>query len=290
MAGRIANGWELARQSWSVLLADKKLLVLPLISSIACMAVLASFAIPLALNIDWHALANSKGQQVNVQFNNPTYYALLFTFYFANYFVVIFFNAALVACVREQFRGGTPTVSFGLSAAASRLPQILLWALLSATVGMILQMIAERSKLVGQIIVSLLGAAWSIATYFAVPVLVVEQAGPFDVFKRSAALLKKSWGEGIVANVSMGLITGLLFLLGLLPLIGAIIGMSSNSVPIPLGIALIFISVIYCTALALVTSTLKVILTTALYEYASSGTAPGPFQGELLQQAFRPKK
>ncbi len=200
MAGRIANGWELARQSWSVLLADKKLLVFPLISSLACMLVLASFALPVAFNIDWHALAASKGQQVNVQFNNPTYYALLFAFYFANYFVVVFFNAALVACVREQFRGGNPSIGFGLSAAASRLPQILLWALLSATVGMILQMIAERSKLVGQIIVSLLGAAWSIATYFAVPVLVVEKVGPFQVFSRSVSLLKKSWGEAIVAN------------------------------------------------------------------------------------------
>ncbi len=289
MAGRIANGWELAKQSWSVLLADKKLLVFPLISSIACMLVLASFAIPLALNIDWHALANSKGQQVNVQFNNPTYYALLFAFYFVNYFVVVFFNAALVACVREQFRGGAPSVSFGLSAAASRLPQILLWALLSATVGMILQMIAERSKLVGQIIVSLLGAAWSIATYFAVPVLVVEKVGPFQVFSRSVFLLKKSWGEAIVANFGIGLFVFLAFLLAALPLVVGIVLTASSQSPIPaiLGGLITFAAWI---VLGLISSTLKVIVTTALYEYAANGAAPGPFSGELLQAAFRPKK
>jgi hypothetical protein len=287
MAGRIANGWELAKQSWSVLLADKKLLVFPLISSIACMLVLASFALPIAFNVDWHALANNQGQQV--QFNNPAYYALLFAFYFANYFVVIFFNAALVACVREQFRGGTPSIGFGLSAAASRLPQILLWALLSATVGMILQMIAERSKLVGQIIVSLLGAAWSIATYFAVPVLVVEKVGPFQVFSRSVSLLKKSWGEAIVANFGIGLFIFLGFLIAALPLaVGIILTVNSQS-PIP-AILGGLISLFCWVVLALISSTLQVIVTTALYEYAANGAAPGPFSGELLQAAFRPKK
>jgi hypothetical protein len=289
MAGRIANGWELARQSWSVLLADKKLLVFPLISSIACMLVLASFALPIAFNIDWHALANSQGQQVNAQFNNPTYYALLFAFYFANYFVVIFFNAALVACVREQFRGGTPSIGFGLSAAATRLPQILLWALLSATVGMILQMIAERSKLVGQIIVSLLGAAWSIATYFAVPVLVVEKVGPFQVFSRSVSLLKKSWGEAIVANFGIGLFIFLGFLIAALPLAAGIALAVNSQSAIPAIIGGL-ISLAAWMILALISSTLQVIVTTALYEYAANGAAPGPFSGELLQAAFRPKK
>jgi hypothetical protein len=285
---RIANGWELAKQSCAVLANDKKLLVFPIISTIACALVMASFVVPLLLTIDWKTVTTSNSQQINVQFNKPAYYALVFAFYFVNYFVIVFFNSALVACVHEQFRGGTPTVGQGLSVAASRLPQIALWALVSATVGMVLQMIAERSKLVGQIVSSLLGAAWSLATYFAVPVLVVERAGPFDVFKRSVSLLKQTWGEGLVANLSLGFIIFLATLVGAIPLlVGIGLAAANNSaVPALAGLAISFAAWII---LALISSTLKVILTTAIYEYASSGTAPGAFDGQLLQEAFRRK-
>src|SRR5215831_12884664 len=106
MSGRIANGWELAKQSLSVLANDKKLLVFPIISSIACFLVIASFVVPLIFTIDWKSVSSSNGQQINVQFNQPAYYAWLFGFYFVNYFVIVFFNSALVACVHAQFKQG----------------------------------------------------------------------------------------------------------------------------------------------------------------------------------------
>jgi hypothetical protein len=40
---------------------------------------------------------------------------------------------------------------------------------------------------------------------------------------------------------------------------------------------------------ALISSTMRVIVTTALYEYAANGAAPGPFDPQLLQSAFRTK-
>lgn len=288
MAGRIANGWSLAKQSCAVLASDKKLLIFPVISSVACLIVLTSFILPIVFAIDWQAVKSSNGSQVTAKLT-PAYYALLFAMYLVNYFVVIFFNSALVACVHEQFRGGTPTVGFGFSAALDRLPQIFLWALVSATVGIILQMIAERSKLVGAIVARLLGAAWTIATYFAVPVLVIEKAGPFQVFQRSVALLKKTWGESIVGNVGIGLFAFLAFLIAAIPVIagGVLTATAQSAAPLLIGLG---ISLVLWIGVALVTSTLKVILSTAIYQYAASGAAPGGFDAEVLQSAFRPKK
>jgi hypothetical protein len=288
MAGRIANGWNLAKQSCAVLAADKKLLIFPAISSIACLIVLASFLLPIAFAIDWEAVKNSNGPQVTAKLT-PAYYALLFAMYLVNYFVIIFFNSALVACVNEHFRGGTPSVSFGFSAALNRLPQIFMWALVSATVGIILQMIAERSKLVGAIIARLLGAAWTIATYFAVPILVIEKAGPVDVFKRSVELLKKTWGESIVGNVGIGLFVFLAFLVATIPAIAGIVLCAPSHSPMP-AIVGGAITVVLWIIVGLVSSTLRVILTTAIYQYASNGAAPSGFDGEALQGAFRPKK
>ena len=43
MTDRFTRGWSLMKQSWSVLQVDKKLIVFPILSFLACLVVLASF-------------------------------------------------------------------------------------------------------------------------------------------------------------------------------------------------------------------------------------------------------
>src|SRR5262245_30456450 len=102
MFDRIAAGFRAAGSCWDVLKSDKRLIVFPLLSGIAGLLVLASFAVPLAV---WkpqllHALDD--GGEVQVP---PAAYAVAFAFYFCNYFVIYFFNAALVHCALMHFRG-----------------------------------------------------------------------------------------------------------------------------------------------------------------------------------------
>src|SRR5262249_35476691 len=149
--------------------------------------VLGSFAAPL-WNSPYVQVVFDDGQIPN----DPVAYVILFAFYAVNYFVIVFFNSALVACAIIRFKGGEPTVSDGLRAASNRLPQILAWALVSATVGIVLRTLESRSEKLGQIAAALVGAAWSIATYFVVPVLVVERVGPVEAVQRSFAVLRKT--------------------------------------------------------------------------------------------------
>jgi hypothetical protein len=144
MFERISNGMELIRQSLRVLGQEKSLVVFPILSGMAGLAVLASFALPL-WGSDYARTITDDGQLPQ----DPLAYALLFAFYFANYFVIVFFNSALISCAMIRFQGGDPTVADGLRAAASRLPQIVGWALLSATVGVVLKAIESRSQKVG---------------------------------------------------------------------------------------------------------------------------------------------
>ena len=289
MAGRISNGLELTGQCWKVLKLDKELLLFPIISSIACFLVLLSFAAPLFFSgILDQIINNAPGKGLRAQ-GGPVFYLVLFAFYFVNYAVVAFFNSALVACAIERFGGGNPTLGSGLAAASSRLPQILGWALVGATVGMILQMIAERSKLVGNIVARLLGAAWSIATYFVVPVLVVEKVGPIEAVKRSASIMRKTWGEALVGNAGISFVVFLVSILALVPVgIGIAItaGLNAGPLPIIVGGAL---TVLCMLVIGVVSATLKSILVAALYEYAASGRVPDQFDGDLLKAAFRPK-
>ena len=109
-----------------------------------------------------------------------------------------------------RLRGGDPTVGDGFRIAAQHFGTILSYALISATVGMILRWLSERGKGLGRIVSGIAGMAWNLATYLVVPVLVLEDVGPWQAIQRSAALLKKTWGEQIAGNLSVGLIFGLL--------------------------------------------------------------------------------
>lgn len=286
MFARISFGWELVVQSFRVLREDKRLIVFPLLSGIACMVVLASFVLPLWGTPPAKLILNERHLP-----KDPLSYVLLFLFYFANYFVIVFFNSALVACAIGRFRGNSPTIGDGLRVAATRLPQIIAWALLSATIGLILKVIESFSERFGEIVSGLLGMAWSIVTYLVVPVLVMEKANPMEAVKRSTSLVKKTWGEALTAHCSSGLIFFVIFLVALLPL-GLFVALAAfgfaNGHPI-LGAVAIVATVIVVTLIGLVSSALDTILLASLYLYAAEGTVPGQFDAELLEGAFRPK-
>src|SRR6185436_3858383 len=223
MFNAFSRSWQLGKQSLQVLKEDKQLVVFPLISSVACVLVLASFAVPLlatsALDGLWQS--GPGGQHFKFEFTS-LHYAVTFAFYLVNYAVIAFFNSALVAYVMKRFDGEPTSVGDGLKMAAARLPQILGWAVIAATVGMVLKAISDRSGIAGKIVAGLMGFVWTIAVYFVVPVLVVEGVGPIEAVKRSAATIRKTWGESLVMNLGLGAVSFVLFSIALIPLLGGI--------------------------------------------------------------------
>lgn len=275
MFERMAMGWRLGMAAFGVLRENKNLLVFPLLSGICCLMVLVSFAAPIIYSQRLRDMLD-QGDAAN----QPVWYALLFAFYFVNYFVIVFFNSALVSCALARFNGMEPTIGDGLGAACSRLPHIAAWALVSATVGVILKVIEDRSEKVGQFIVGLLGMAWGIMTYFVVPVLVVEKVGPIDAVKRSCSIMKKAWGESLVANFGAGLLIFVMFLAAMVPLIvGGLIG----------GYAMLvggIMTFVLFVLVALISSAVNTIIIAAMYQYAANDQPPDEFDVDLLRGAY----
>lgn len=282
MFDRFSTSFRLAGDSFQVLRQDKKLIVFPILSGIGCTLVVLSFLLPLfIIQPAWLQLPR------NGQIQSPWPYLLLFAFYFCNYFVVVFCNAALISCAIIRFNGGEPSLGDGISAAASRLPQILAWALVSATVGVVLKVIESAHEKGGEIISSILGTAWAIMTYFVVPVLVVEQVGPVDAVKRSMSVLRHTWGEALVGNFSIGLIIFLLGIPGFLLLaVGAAIAASHPAI----GIGIVLLAVIYYLLLGAVSTALHNIYVGALYQYATHGSVPQGFDEYSMRSAFSTKR
>lgn len=253
--GKFKKGSELAKLSWSVIRKEKSLLAFPIISAVMTIAIAASFFLPLYIVFG--------GEQLISQWYS---WVLLFVWYILAFTISIFCNVALMACATKVMDGEDPTIGYGLSFAASRIKYILQWAIFSAIVGMILQAIRNQSGLLGNIAAAIAGAAWSIATYFVVPIMAFEKLGPVSAMKRSLTFLRSNWGEALIANLSIGLIFLLFGLLGLIPIIiGFVIG---TSIAILVGIG---IAVIYWVMLAVVFSAMNQVVVAALYRYATTG-------------------
>lgn len=278
MAGSFSNSWALVKASADVLRLDKELMVFPLLSGVATVLVMVSFFVPVVALGGFPALAEMEGTYLG--------YALAFLFYLVQYTVVFFFNSALVGAALIRLNGGDPTVSDGLAIASKRMGSILGYAVVAATVGMLLRAISERSGFLGRLAVGLVGMAWSLATYLAVPVLVTKDVGPFEAIRESAALFKRTWGEQVVGAFGMGwaVFTAVLSW-GLVSVLLIMLGAQLSPAAALAGVAVAVAGFVF---LALLASALKGVYTAALYRYAETGEA-GYFDPALVGNAFRPK-
>jgi hypothetical protein len=277
---RIRRSFQLLGECFSVLRQDPELLLFPIISVLCFVAVVASFVVPLVVSGGGAAVTQGAGHFAF----GAVHYVVLAAFYFLTYFVVAFFNVALVACAGIRLRGGDPTLGDGFRAAFSRIGYIAAWTALAASVGWLLRAIEERLGFVGKIVIGVIGLAWSAATALVVPVLAFEEVGPVDAVKRSISLLKQTWGEEIVGNIGLGLVVVFGFLVSVGVAVGGGIGMPQLwYVPVAIAVCL------FATSLV-IRSTLHGIFQAAVYAYATTGRVPGNFTPELVQQAYRSKR
>lgn len=284
MWNRISNSWELVKASMGVLRADKELLLFPLASTVATIIVMIAFAVPMFLANVFDNVADTGDPGV-------AGYVIAFLFYLTMYFVVIFANTALVGAALIRLEGGDPTLQDGINIAMKRVDKIFGYAIIAATVGMILRYIREKGGLAGAIFSWMGDVAWNLATFLVVPVLVAENIGPLDAVKRSARLLKDTWGEQIAGNFSIGLV---FFLIGFaavvvvgVPVI-ALVALTESVIVVVLGVALV---VLVIAVVSLVGTTINGIYTAALYRYATNNAVDAQFfPPGLIEDAFKPKR
>jgi hypothetical protein len=275
--GKVVSTWTLMRASWGVLKKDKEMIIFPIISCIACLIVMASFAYPIYLTGQWRPPAANAPSTYQFSF-----YLTLFLLYFCNYFVIVFFNAGIVACATIRIGGGDPTVLDGMRAVTKRFVPIVGWALLLSTVGLILRFIGRRSSTGGRIAAGLLGVSWSMASFLVVPILVVEGKGPFAALSKSISLLRRSWGKQLIGNFSFGLVIFLFSLPAFL-----VIGLVAY---IGFGYLTIFFAILaveYLLVLSVIQSTLYSIFQAAFYSHVRSGTESLTSQLDDLSHALR---
>lgn len=271
---RIRRGWALTRKSWALLNGHRELIRFPLYGAVATTLLAIVTLGPGLYLLDQDSLTGA--------------IPLLVLGIYVLSVVGFYFSVGLAAAADMIFRGQEATVADGLAVARSRFSQICGWAALSTAISVLMGVLENQGGIGGQIAARLVGMAWSLVTFLAVPVIAIEGTGPVQTLKRSASMFRERWGQQITGNVAIG---GIIFLAGLLPAAiligGGVLLWSSASF---LGALLVAIGVLVLAIAMLVSRALSGIFGVALYRYALEGQPVGGFTQEELESAVKIKK
>ncbi len=279
MLERVGRSWSLIKACATVVRGNKSLVLFPVVSGLATIALIAAFLVPLGGQLEFDDVSRPA---------ETITYAWLLLLYVALYFVSIFFNSALVSVALLRLSGGEGGLGDGLARAAGRLPTILGYALLAASVGLLLRMIEERVGWIGRITAALIGVTWTVATFLVVPSFAARDIGPLEALSESATLLKRTWGENIVGNVGIGFIFSLAYILIILGTI-ALVTAGPSTVPGFLA-ASVLGGIVLLVAMVVLHSTFQGVYAAALYCYATLGKAAPGFSADALGGAFRTRR
>lgn len=268
--GRIARSWRLTRAAWEVVRGDRVLLTLGAISVVAGAIGLALIFV-LSGSFDHGRLSSEQ--------------ILLFTLIFAYplTLVSVFLNTAIAAAAAAALEGRRLSLGEALAVPTRRLGAVALWSLIAAVVGFVLEQLASRLPLGGSIAARLVGLGWSLASLFAIPILALEECSAPEALRRSARVVKQRWGESIGGNIIIGAWMALA-ILGIVVLF-AIGAVATNDVP-AVRDAIIAVGVLALVSVVALQLLVRQTFAVALYRYATTGQAPGPFADGDLRSPF----
>jgi len=274
----------IVKESFNVLMQDKEIMWFPVMSAITTLLA-AVVLIATGYFVIFNGNIESADLESNKVLSNVVIYSVLFICYLVGFFITNFFQAGLYLVVQSRFNGVNIGFKDGINEAKKHINKIFVWSLISATVGLVLQIIADKFKLVGRIIASIFGAAWNILTFFSLPALIIGKTTIKESFNESATIIRKTWGETIIVSLGVTLFFSVITFLVFALFIGLIVIVPTVGMIISVGI----LFVIYVIAISVVSSTLGQIFKLVLYNYAKTGNIPAGFSADIVQAAIKTK-
>lgn len=290
---RIQNGLELTRQSWAALRANPQLMIFPVISMIGLIIVTILFFIPVTATGILSSFGET-GRRGSSDGPSVVFFIVMFFYYFVTYTVIIFSNTALVGAAMRLARGETATVRDGINIAMARIQKIIVYALISATIGMIARSIQQSGRnsnnivmaILSSIVAGIIQGAWNLVVFFAIPVLVVEDIGVMDSLKRSLALFKQTWGEQFTGSMAIGAVSCLVSFVMII-VAGLLITAAVATQSVAVIVITVAVVILAFVAFSLVNGAINGIFQASLYQYATTGDAGKLIDTELARDAFR---
>lgn len=302
---KLSRSWRLFRTSVTVIRTHPKLLIFPVVTGLLTSLIALFFLAPIIVLLwsphwlqasPWHGFADRFGfvrfgRGANNFYIQPLGSLLMAGMYLLNMFLATLSSVAFNSEILEALSGRPVSIQHGLEAALRRWKQVLFWSLLAGTVGLIIRALEERFAILGRLVAGLIGLGWSVASIFAIPVLVREPSisNPLEVLAKSARTIKGTWGEMLAGYLGMQG-TNLLFLW-----CSIAYWLSSGALAFLFSNAWILLVALVPWVLCLVTysylsNIASRVYLCALYLYATEGAVPGPFEAPMMTAPFKTKK
>ena len=199
----------------------------------------------------------------------------------------------LVASADAELQGRDSSFGAGLSQAFRRLPALLGWAGIQTAVGWLLSAIRGNGSnnnaivaIIRALAASLVAMAWSVVSFFVLPLIILRGEGPIGALKRSFELVKSNWGTQVSGRVRIGAMIALLGTLpGIIVLVGG--GFLTAASKAAIGVPLIVLGIVVLMVASILVSALKAVFSVALLHFAETRQPIGPFSAEQLQSAVK---
>lgn len=273
MFDRISHTFSLMGTCWTILKKDKEILFFPFVASLISFSMFGVlFYLLFTEQIDFRSTGDNSDVIIT---------ALILSMVFIVTFICSLCNAGIIACANIRLQGGDPRVSDGIRAMASCVFRVLGWTIITFTVGLILRGIEKRFEKVGHFMSSLLGTAWDFASFFVMPLLVVEKLSPINAVKESASKIKQTWGEHLTSNFSFGVIS-VLACIPVFALAGFAFYVKNYYILILAFILLIFV--------LLIQTTLETIFRVVMYYYVYHDFVHSEFDEVTLKECYRTQR
>jgi hypothetical protein len=290
----IKSTWKTLKDSLSIVGKYRSYSLYPLLSYVVLVLITFTVIIPL-----FESVLGSDQQNL---LKRVLLCLTIYLAYGVQYFVITFYNVALLTGISARLDGGDPDLSVGMMRAVQRIGPIAIYTLVSATLGL-LSLLARvlLNPIFGKVILPFIGnrlwvrwrqLSYSIPLLMAVPVIALEQPEPENIFERSGLLVKATWGARVKPAHSIELLA-LLVLLPILFLVATPTlrqgAAEHNADLIRLGLSVMLIAISTYTQLS---GLVNAIFAFAAYRYATvrkSDVFPG--DSSYAEHAFvKPKK
>ena len=323
--GKLHRSWLLLACSFRIIAQNKRLLLFPLLSLCCAAGIAGIFMLAAALISTgqswtdpqhWRAIFNGMATQpaefvrtvfehsmgifkrlADLDLNSTTSKVAVYgygaVFYLAMMVTATFWNVAFYHEILKALAGEKVSLGEGLKFASRRIRAILLWSLFAGAVGLVIREVSQRFGVVGRLVLSFVGMAWSVSAVFVIPVMVREESpNPITLLKNSAATLKKTWGETLIGFVGIGFVnfgaSAVVFGAIMLLLAGGVLALWLDYIELMVvAFALLFLALVI---LGYVVAAASDVYRCALYVYATEGVVPLPYTTDLMDAAWKVTK
>jgi Family of unknown function (DUF6159) len=289
--GKAQRSWSTYKASLRIIRSDVRLLILPAVSIVSLIITTGVFLLGVwkvhpFINFGHETQAFLQTEQTqgpgSLSFT-PASAVLAFFGLWVITAVGMYFNAALIFAANERIEGRRPSVGAALRAVWRHAGPIGLWALFSCTISVAVRQASSRLGFIGRIVVSMVGVAWSLATFFVLPILIIEGASVNDAFAKSKALIRKTWGEQLIGGIAGSVV--------FMPAFFLLAVTSGGLMYLNIWVGLTFF-LVGLLALISVDQAVSVVYSLVLYRFTQTGMAPAGFDQSAIEGAFvkKPKK